>query len=54
MQPESEPKDLERLGENPKKSLEKARELVDELTVVQEYENRILEDEPRLFNNEHD
>jgi hypothetical protein len=42
MQPELERKDLERLGEKTKASLEKARELVDELTVVQEYENRIL------------
>ena len=36
--------DADRLGEESKESIEKARDLLDQMKVVQEHENAILED----------
>ena len=47
------PEDPEQLNESTKESIEKAHNLVDEMKIVQEYENTILADhEPPLFQPE--
>jgi hypothetical protein len=47
------PEDLDQLEERTKESIEKTHHLVDEMKVVQEYENTILaNDEPPLFHPE--
>jgi hypothetical protein len=48
--PSPDPQNLHQLEERTKESIEKVRHLVDEMKIVQEYENTILgEDEPPLF-----
>jgi hypothetical protein len=47
MKPDPGPKDPEQIAERSKESLEKARDLVDDLKIVQHYEVSILaDDEP--------
>lgn len=41
----AESDDLDELGESSKESIEKARNLLDEMKIVQEHENAILKDE---------
>jgi hypothetical protein len=51
--PVPDPEALEQLGESTRESLESARDLVDEMKTVQEYENILLDDIHPNFPPEH-
>ena len=51
--PASDPDPLEQLDASTRESIESARDLVDEMKVVQEYENTLLDDKPNAALPEH-
>jgi hypothetical protein len=50
--PGPDPEALEQLGESSRESIESARDLVDEMKTVQEYENTLLDDLPPVLPHE--